>query len=151
MGGTGGIDVLLVEDNHGDVRMIEMAFEQIDVDQVLHTVKTGDEALDWLFQRGDAADSPRPALVLLDLNLPGTSGLDVLEAIKSDETLRRIPVVVLTSSQSDDDVQRAYMAHANACLIKPVDPSEFISLVQTVADFWLATAVLPRVPTADER
>lgn len=138
-------DVLLVEDNLGDVRLIEMAFEQVGCPAAIHSVKTGDEALDWLFRRDVFADAPRPELVLLDLNLPGTSGHAVLEAVKGDDTLRRIPVVVLTSSQSDDDLLRAYGASANACLIKPVDPSEFMALVQTVADFWLTTVTRPPV------
>lgn len=144
----GGTDILLVEDNLGDVRLIEMAFEQAAVEGTIHPVKTGDEALDWLFRDGQYSDMPRPGLILLDLNLPGTSGHAVLEAIKTDPGLKRIPVIILTSSQSDEDLIRAYEAYANACLIKPVDPNEFIHLVQTIADFWLTTATLP--PSRDQ-
>lgn len=145
-----GADVLLVEDNQGDVRLVEMAFEQADVPGEVHVVKTGDEPLDWLFRREGFAEAPRPVLVLLDLNLPGTSGHTILDAVKSEPVLKRIPVVVLTSSQSDDDLVQAYEACANACVIKPVDPNEFIRVVQTVVDFWLTTVTLPPVTDGDD-
>lgn len=123
------IDMLLVEDNHGDVHLIERAFECRELPGTLHAVQTGDEALDWVFQRGDFADTPRLELVLLDLNLPATTGQDVLDEIKSDPQLKQLPVVVLTSSQAEDDLAEAYEAGANACLIKPVDPEKYADLM----------------------
>ncbi len=143
-------DILLVEDNHGDVRLIERAFETRDLPGRLHVVQTGDEALDWLARRDEYDDAPRPQVVLLDLNLPATSGSAVLEAIKEDPDLRRIPVVVLTSSQSEDDLLDAYREQANACLIKPVDPDAFADGIEAFADFWLSTASLPPAPDVDE-
>lgn len=137
------VDILLVEDNDGDIRLIERAFETRDLPGTLHTVQTGDAALDWLYQRGEFAEHPRPDLVLLDLNLPATSGHDILDEISSEPHLRRLPILVLTSSQSDDDLIRAYEKGANVCLHKPVDPDEFSDLVQTVTDFWFSTATLP--------
>lgn len=137
------IDILLVEDNQGDVTLIERAFEERNLPGTLHTVKTGDEALDWLHRRGEFTDATRPDLVLLDLNLPATSGHAVLEEIKSDPQLKRIPVTVLTSSQSEDDLTEAYEEYANACLIKPVDPDEFADRIETFAEFWVSTVALP--------
>lgn len=137
------IDVLLVEDNQGDVTLIEQAFEDRELPGTLHVVQTGDEALDWLYQREEFTGALRPDVVLLDLNLPATSGHAVLEEIKSDPRLKQLPVVVLTSSQSEDDLTHAYRKFANACLIKPVDPEEFADRIQTFAEFWMATVTLP--------
>lgn len=137
------VDILLVEDNGGDVTLIERAFAERDLPGEIHTVRTGSDALDWLNRRGEYADAPMPALVLLDLNLPATSGHDVLAEIKSTPELRRIPVVVLTSSQAEADLADAYEKHANACLIKPVDPDEFADRIETFTDFWVSTAALP--------
>ena len=136
-------DILLVEDNPGDVALVEQAFEDRALPGTLHTVQTGDEALDWLYRRDEYATAPRPDLVLLDLNLPATSGHDVLETVKSDPELQRIPVVVLTSSQSEEDLIRAYGDFANACLVKPVDPDEFADRIEAFAEFWVATVALP--------
>ena len=140
------IDILLVEDNPGDITLIEQAFEDRDIPGIVHTVRTGDEALDWVYQRNEFAEAPRPDLVLLDLNLPGTSGHGILEEIKSDPQLKRLPVIVLTGSNSEKDVTEAYEDHANACLIKPVDPDEFADLVETFAEFWVSSATLPSIP-----
>lgn len=137
------IDILLVEDNQGDVALVERAFEDRALPGTLHAVQTGDEALDWLHQRGEFAEAPRPDVVLLDLNLPATSGHAVLEEVKSEPRLRRTPVVVLTSSQSQNDLNEAYDGFANAYLTKPVDPDEFADRVQAFAEFWTFTAVLP--------
>lgn len=137
------LDILLVEDNHGDIHLIERAFDTRELPGTVHVVQTGDDALDWLHRREEFADAPRPDLVLLDLNLPGTSGHTVLEEIKSDPDLRRIPVTILTSSQAEDDLIGAYETHANACLIKPVDPEEFADRIQTFVEFWVSTATLP--------
>jgi CheY-like chemotaxis protein len=139
-------DVLLVEDNHGEVHLIEQAFEERGLPGRLHSVQTGDDVLDWLYQRDGFEDAPRPDLILLDLNLPATSGLTVIEEIKSTRGLQRIPVIVLTSSQSEDDIVEAYRESANACLIKPVDPDEFADRIQAFAEFWVSTAALPPEP-----
>ena len=143
---TDTVDILLVEDNHGDIALVERAFEDRALPGALHAVQTGGEALDWLHQRGEFEDAPRPDLVLLDLNLPATSGHAVLEEVKSESRLRRIPVVVLTSSKSEDDLNEAYDGFANAYLIKPVDPDEFADRIQAFAEFWASTVALPSSP-----
>lgn len=146
------VDILLVEDNHGDVNLIERAFDRRSLPGRLHDVQTGEQALDWLHRRGEFADAPRPDLILLDLNLPATSGQAVLEAIDADPRLRPIPVVVLTGSKSDDDVHAAYEAGANAYLVKPVDPTAFADLVELTANFWTMASTLPPAPgSPDER
>ncbi|MFC6763867.1 response regulator [Natrinema soli] len=137
------IDILLVEDNDGDIHLIERAFDSRELPGTLHVVQTGDDALDWLYQRDAFAEAPRPDLVLLDLNLPATDGQDVLKEIKSDPGLKRLPVIILTSSQADDDLADAYTKYANACLLKPVDPEEFADRIQSLVDFWVSTATLP--------
>lgn len=143
-----GVDILLVEDNDGDVRLIERAFETRELPGTLHVVQTGDMALDRLFQRGEFVEAPWIDLVLLDLNLPAINGQEILEEIKSEPSLKRLPVIILTSSQSTDDLVKAYEAGANACLLKPVDPGEFTDLLQTFTEFWMDTAALP--PTAGD-
>ena len=143
-------DILLVEDNPGDSHLFEQVFENKDLPGTIHVVRTGDEALDWLYRRNEYAEAPRPDLVLLDLNLPATSGHEVLRDVKSDDELKRLPVVVLTGSKSDEDLKRAYDAHANACLVKPVDPGEFEDIVECVATFWGSTVAYPRSATGDD-
>lgn len=141
----GDMDILLVEDNPGDVQLIERAFEDRDLPGTVRTVQTGEDALDWLHRRDEFSEAPRPGLVFLDLNLPAISGLTLLDEIKTDPRLKRVPVVVLTGSQSEDDLIAAYEAGANACLIKPVDPDVFADRLQSLAEFWAAIAVLPPV------
>ncbi|WP_415382461.1 response regulator [Halosimplex sp. TS25] len=136
-------DILLVEDNPGDVRLTREAFRDGHIRNALHVVTDGVEALDFLRQRGDHADAPRPDVVLLDLNLPRKNGDEVLDEIRDDPELERLPVVVLTSSKAQEDVVESYELQANAYLTKPVDPSEFIETVQSIQEFWLCVVRLP--------
>lgn len=140
------IDILFVEDNPGDIRLIEEAFEDQGTPATLHVVQSGDQALDWLFGKDEFAEAPLPKLVLLALSLPAINGLTVLEEIKSDPRLKRLPVIVLTGSNSERELTEAYEARANACLIKPVDPAEFANLIQTFEEFWVSAAALPPIP-----
>ncbi|WP_290818006.1 response regulator [Halovivax sp.] len=142
----GGPHVLLVEDNPGDVRLVEEAFRDGETGARLHAVSDGRAALDVLRGRGEHADAPRPDLVLLDLNLPRVNGEDVLAELKDDPDLRTVPVVVLTSSRDRADVVRAYERHANAYMTKPVDPAEFIESIRAVERFWLGIAEVPDRP-----
>lgn len=143
----GDIQILLVEDNQGDIHLIQRVFNDYDLPGTLHSVQTGEAALDWLNQRGEYADAPRPDIVLLDLNLPAMSGHEVLREIKQTPELARIPVLVLTGSQAEDDLVKAYDSHANAYLNKPVDPEEFVDLFELITGFWISTVILP--PKAD--
>jgi CheY-like chemotaxis protein len=138
------VDVLLVEDDPGDVVLIREAFEFNKVRNTLHTVSDGVEALDFLHRRGAHAGAPRPDLVLLDLNLPRKDGREVLEEIKADEDLRTIPVVVLTTSEAEEDILRSYDLHANAYVTKPVDFDRFIEVVRLIDDFFVTVVKLPK-------
>ncbi|MFB1066626.1 response regulator [Natrinema sp. H-ect4] len=135
--------ILLVEDNPGDVRLTKEAFKQGRIENDLHVVSDGIEALAFLSQEGEYADAPRPDLILLDLNLPGKGGEEVLEELKEDPVLRSIPVIVLTSSRAEEDVVKSYELHANAYLTKPVDPDEFIQTVRAFEKFWFSVVRLP--------
>jgi CheY-like chemotaxis protein len=137
------VDILLVEDNPGDVRLTKEAFKNGQIYNTLHVVTDGVEALDFLHQRGDHEDVPCPDVVLLDLNLPGKNGDEVLEAIRADPELETLPVVVLTSSGAQEDVVQSYDLQANAYLTKPVDPAEFVEVVQSFKSFWLTVVRLP--------
>ncbi len=138
------IEVLLVEDDPGDVMMTREAFQDYKLHNELHVVSDGAEAMAFLHQEGEYADRPRPDLVLLDLNLPRMDGRQVLEAIKSDPELASIPVVVLTTSENEDDVLRSYSLHANAYVTKPVDFQRFIEVVRQIDDFFVTVVRLPR-------
>ncbi|MFC6768187.1 response regulator [Natrinema soli] len=135
--------ILLVEDNPGDVPLTREAFKQGRIENDLHVVSDGIEALAFLTQQGEYADAPRPDLILLDLNLPGKDGEEVLEELKDDPVLRSIPVIVLTSSRAEEDVVTSYELHANAYLTKPVDPDEFIETVRAFEKFWFSVVRLP--------
>lgn len=139
----GVVEVLLVEDNPGDARLIREAFRGGRVENRLHVVPDGVEAMAFLRREGKWADTPRPGLILLDLNLPKKSGPEVLAEIKSDPALKRIPVVVLTTSKADEDVLRAYEHHANCYITKPVDFDRFLQVVRSIEDFWFVTVRLP--------
>ena len=136
-------DILLVEDNPGDVRLTKEALKDGEIANTLHVVNDGVEALDFLYQRGEYEDAPRPDVVLLDLNLPRKNGDEVLEEINDDPELAKIPVIILTSSQAQEDVVKTYELHANAYLRKPVDPDGFIETVRSFQSFWLEVIQLP--------
>ena len=138
------INVLLVEDDPGDVLMTREAFEHHKLRNNLHVVADGVEALRFLRREGEHADAPRPGLVLLDLNLPRKDGREVLAEIKSDESLRSIPVVVLTTSEAEEDILRSYDLHANAYVTKPVDFDRFIDVIRQIDDFFVTVVKLPR-------
>jgi CheY-like chemotaxis protein len=137
------IEVLLVEDDPGDVLMTQEAFEEHKVRNKLSVVSDGEAALAYLRREGQYADAPRPDLILLDLNLPKVDGRQVLANIKDDEDLRRIPVVVLTTSQADEDIVRSYSLHANAYVTKPVDFERFIAVVRQIDEFFVSVVKLP--------
>jgi CheY-like chemotaxis protein len=137
------IEVLLVEDDPGDVLMTQEAFEEHKVRNRLTVVSDGAEALNYLRREGQYADAVRPDLILLDLNLPRRDGREVLEEIKKDEDLGRIPVVVLTTSQADEDILRSYQLHANAYVTKPVDFERFITVIRQIDEFFVSVVKLP--------
>jgi CheY-like chemotaxis protein len=137
------IEILLVEDDPGDVLMTTEALADSKIANRLHVVNNGEEALAFLRQEGQYDSSPRPDLVLLDLNLPRMDGREVLEIVKSDPTLRRIPIVVLTTSDAEEDVVRSYDLHANAYVTKPVDFEQFVSVVRQIDDFYITVVKLP--------
>ncbi|MEU3831414.1 response regulator [Streptomyces microflavus] len=137
------IEVLLVEDDPGDELMTREAFEDNKIRNTLHVVRDGQEALDFLYRRGEHTDAPRPDLVLLDLNLPKYDGRQVLEQIKSDPELALIPVVVLTTSSAEEDILRSYKLHANAYVTKPVDLDQFIAAVRQIDEFFVTVVRLP--------
>ncbi|MBI1878172.1 MAG: response regulator [Chloroflexi bacterium] len=137
------IEILLVEDNPGDADLAQETLEESKVLNNLHVVSDGVEALAFLRQEGAYAEMPRPDLILLDLNLPKKSGHEVLAEIKQDPGLSRIPVVILTTSQTERDVLKAYNLHANAYVTKPVDLGQFIEVVKSIEEFWLTIVILP--------
>jgi CheY-like chemotaxis protein len=136
-------EVLLVEDNPGDVRLTKEALLEGKVMNRLSVAPDGEEALRFLRRSAGYETAPRPDLVLLDLNLPKKDGREVLAEIKADERLRRIPVIVLTTSKADEDVIKSYQLHANCYITKPVDFGQFISVVKSIEDFWLCVVKLP--------
>jgi CheY-like chemotaxis protein len=140
------VEILLVEDNPGDVRLTIEALKEGKVRNNLSVVKDGVEALAFLRREGSFAGATRPDLILLDLNLPKKDGREVLAEIKEDGALRRIPVVVLTTSKAEEDILRTYDLHANCYITKPVDLEQFISVVRSIDDFWLSVVRLPPKP-----
>ena len=137
------IEILLVEDNPGDVRLTLEVFKESKMHNNLSSVGDGVEALAFLRREGKYIQSPRPDLILLDLNLPKKDGREVLAEIKEDPDLRRIPVVVLTTSQAEQDVLRSYNLHANCYISKPIDLEQFVTVVRSIEDFWLTIVKLP--------
>ena len=137
------VEILLAEDNPGDAKLTQKAFEQGNILNNLHIVENGVEAMDFLNQRGEYEAKPRPDLVLLDLNMPRKDGWDVLEEINEDPELRRLPVIVLTSSEAEADIVKSYELQANAYLTKPVDYSGFMDVVRSLEEFWLSVVKMP--------
>jgi two-component system, chemotaxis family, response regulator Rcp1 len=138
------IEVLLVEDSAGDVRLTREAFRDAKVFVNLHVASDGAEAMAFLAREGQFANVPRPDLILLDLNLPKKDGREVLEEIKTSPTLKSIPVVILTTSESDADILRSYRLHANCYITKPVDLEGFLTVIKSIDSFWLSVVKLPR-------
>jgi len=138
------VDVLLVEDDEGDVLMTREAFEFYKVRNPLHVVSDGEQAMQFMRRTGPFADAPRPGLILLDVNLPRLSGLEVLAELKRDPEFSPIPVVMLTTSRADEDILRSYSLHANAYVSKPVDFEQFTEAIRQIDDFFLSLVQLPR-------
>ena len=137
------IEILLIEDNPGDARLTQEAMRAAKMTNVLHVVEDCVQAMEFLRQRSRFKDAPRPDLILLDLNLPKKDGRAVLAEVKADPDLRRIPVVVLTTSRSEEDVMQAYDMHANAYVTKPVNLEQFMRIVALIDEFWLKVVTLP--------
>jgi len=140
---AGPVEILLVEDNPGDVRLTREALKEGKLCNHLHVVRDGVEALAFLRREGKYTYAPYPDLVLLDLNLPKKDGREVLAEIKADPELKRIPVVILTTSQAEQDILKTYDLHANCYITKPVDLEQFITVVKTIQDFWFSVVRLP--------
>ncbi|HVU87617.1 MAG TPA: response regulator [Pirellulales bacterium] len=139
------VEILLVEDNPGDVRLTQEVLREGKVRNTLRVAEDGEEALAMLRREGAFSESPRPDVILLDLNLPKKDGRTVLAEIKADPSLHRIPVVILTTSKAEEDVLRSYDLNANCYITKPVDLDQFINVVRMIEDFWLSIVVLPSV------
>ena len=137
------IEILLVEDNPGDISLTVDAFQEGRVLNHLNVVKDGEEAINYLKQHGQYVNSVRPDLILLDLNLPKKDGREVLKEIKNDPDIKRIPVIILTTSAADEDIMKAYENHVNCYIRKPVDLDSFMEVVKKIEDFWLSIVKLP--------
>lgn len=135
--------ILLVEDSPADIRLTEEALRDSPIVDTLHVARDGEEAMDFLRRRGEHTEAPRPDLVLLDLNLPRKDGREVLEELKGDSELRRIPIVVLTTSATEADILRSYDLHVNSYVTKPVDLDEFAQVVHSIQGFWGGVVQLP--------
>ena len=137
------IEILLVEDSPGDVRLTKIGLKKAKVLNRLHVVGDGVEAMAFLRREGEYASAPRPDIVLLDLNLPRKDGREVLSEIKTDEMLKTIPVIILTISNNECDILKTYSHHANAYITKPIDFNQFLQVVKSIEDFWLALVKFP--------
>jgi CheY-like chemotaxis protein len=137
------VEILLVEDNAGDVGLIEEVFEEAKIKNNIHVAEDGEEAMKYLNGKGKFQGSPRPDIILLDLNLPKKDGREVLREIKEDSNLKNIPIIVLTTSNAEKDILRAYELHANAYVTKPLDFDQFIKVVGSIVNFWLEIVRLP--------
>lgn len=137
------IEILLIEDSPSDANLTMQSLQQAKITNRLHWVEEGEAAMDFLYQRGEYINAPRPDLIVLDLNLPGMDGREILADVKADPDLRRIPVVVLTTSSNEEDVFRSYDLNANCYVTKPFNVQQFIQVVQLISDFWLTAVKLP--------
>jgi CheY-like chemotaxis protein len=137
------IEILLVEDDEGDVLLTTEALEASKITNNMHVARNGEEALKFLRRQDGFADAPRPDIVLLDLNLPRVDGREVLAQVKSDDALRRIPIIVLTTSEAEEDIVRSYDLHANAYVTKPVDFNRFLQVIQSIDEFFVTVVKLP--------
>jgi CheY-like chemotaxis protein len=136
------VEILLVEDNEGDIGLIEEVFEEVRIRNILHVATDGEDAILFLHGEGKFSGSPRPDMILLDLNLPKKDGREVLKEVKEDRNLKSIPVVILTTSGAEKDILRAYELHTNAYVTKPLDFDQFIKVVESIANFWLEVVKL---------
>ncbi len=137
------IEILLVEDNEGDVGLVEEVFQEAKIRNNLNIAEDGEEAMLFLRKEGKFSDVPSPDIILLDLNLPGKDGREVLKEIKEDNELKRIPVVILTTSKAEEDVLKSYNLHANSYITKPVDFDQFLKVIKSIENFWLDIVKLP--------
>lgn len=137
------VEILLVEDNPGDVRLTQEVLKDCRIQNHLNVVDDGEKAIAFLYRTPPYTHAPEPNLVLLDLNLPRRGGLEVLQIIKTNQTLKHIPVIVFTTSQAEEDIMSAYNLHANCYITKPIDLEQFTKSVQSIEDFWLAMVQLP--------
>ena len=140
---SNAVTILLVEDNEGDVGLVEEVFEDAKIRNILHVAEDGEEAMQFLHKESPYTDVSTPDIILLDLNLPQKDGREVLKEIKTDKHLKRIPVVVLTTSKAEEDILKSYDLHANSYITKPVDFDQFIRVIRTIEDFWLEVVRLP--------
>ena len=137
------VEILLIEDNPGDVRLTIEALKESKIMNNMHVADDGIEALSFLKKEGIYKDKPRPDLIILDLNLPKKDGREVLGEIKSDDSLKQIPIVILTTSEAEEDIIKSYELHANCYITKPVNMEQFIKVVSSVGEFWFSTVMLP--------
>jgi len=137
-------EILLIEDNPGDIRLTEEALKESKLYNKLKTVTDGVEAMKYLLNEGEHANAPKPDIILLDLNLPKKDGREVLEEIKQDERLKTIPIVILTTSNNEEDIIKTYNLHANCYVTKPVDFEEFTKIVLAIHNFWFSIVKLPQ-------
>ena len=140
---TASVQILLVEDNPGDARLARQGLRQCKIPNDLHVVDDGVKAMAYLQRKGEYATAPRPQLILLDLNLPRKDGREVLREIKEDVNLKAIPVIILTTSRAEEDINKTYSLHANCYVTKPLDLPQFLNTVQSIEDFWFSTVKLP--------
>jgi CheY-like chemotaxis protein len=137
------IEILLVEDNEGDIGLVEEVFQEAKIMNNLNIAEDGEEAMLFLHRKGKFSNVPSPDIILLDLNLPGKDGREVLKEIKEDNELKRIPVVILTTSKAEEDILKSYNLHANSYITKPVDFDQFIRVIKSIENFWLDIVKLP--------